>query len=192
MGRPMTVEIRVPTLGESVTEATVAKWLKTAGREGGTRRAGRRTRNRQGDARSAGAAGWRDRRNPGGQGGNVPVGAVLGTIADGAAAPAPSPVPGSSPGRERERWRDRAERSLSPQAGRGTRAAGRGRTGALDRSGPAVRKLVAESGVDVNALTPTGPGGRLTKADVIAVRAAPRPTPSEVEGPRPPPATATR
>ena len=27
----MTVEIRVPTLGESVTEATVAKWLKTPG-----------------------------------------------------------------------------------------------------------------------------------------------------------------
>ncbi|MDA0656556.1 MAG: dihydrolipoamide succinyltransferase, partial [Proteobacteria bacterium] len=27
----MTVEIRVPTLGESVTEATVAKWLKNVG-----------------------------------------------------------------------------------------------------------------------------------------------------------------
>ena len=27
----MSVEIRVPTLGESVTEATIAKWLKKAG-----------------------------------------------------------------------------------------------------------------------------------------------------------------
>ena len=27
----MTVEIRVPTLGESVTEATVANWLKQPG-----------------------------------------------------------------------------------------------------------------------------------------------------------------
>ena len=50
-------------------------------------------------------------------------------------------------------------------------------TEVLDRSGPAVRKLVAESGVDVAAIAPTGPGGRLTKADVIAARAAPAPAP---------------
>ena len=45
-----------------------------------------------------------------------------------------------------------------------------------------MRKLVAESGVDVGALTPTGPGGRLTKADVIAARAAPAPAPALRDG----------
>ena len=54
----------------------------------------------------------------------------------------------------------------------------------LQRSGPAVRKLVAESGVDVAGLTPSGPGGRLTKADVIAARAPPAPAePSPAERP---------
>jgi 2-oxoglutarate dehydrogenase E2 component (dihydrolipoamide succinyltransferase) len=47
-----------------------------------------------------------------------------------------------------------------------------------------VRKLVAESGVDVAGLTPSGPGGRLTKADVIAARAPPAPAePSPAERP---------
>jgi 2-oxoglutarate dehydrogenase E2 component (dihydrolipoamide succinyltransferase) len=49
-----------------------------------------------------------------------------------------------------------------------------------------VRKLVAESRVDVGRLTPTGPGGRLTKGDVIAAREAPAPPPApppEVEAP---------
>ena len=69
----------------------------------------------------------------------------------------------------------------------------------LDRSGPAVRKLVAESGVDVGALTPTGPGGRLTKADVIAARAsrrlrqcARRSAASAAAPPRTPPSAADR
>ena len=42
---------------------------------------------------------------------------------------------------------------------------------ALGRSGPAVRKLIEESGLDTTRLAPTGPGGRITKADVIAARA---------------------
>jgi 2-oxoglutarate dehydrogenase E2 component (dihydrolipoamide succinyltransferase) len=46
----------------------------------------------------------------------------------------------------------------------------------LERSGPAVRKLVAESRIDPATITPTGPGGRLTKADVIDAREVPAPT----------------
>jgi 2-oxoglutarate dehydrogenase E2 component (dihydrolipoamide succinyltransferase) len=69
----------------------------------------------------------------------------------------------------------------------------------LDRSGPAVRKLVAESGVDPASIAPTGPGGRLTKGDVIAARPAPAPAsrpqvespPAPVEEP-PPAARETR
>jgi len=62
----------------------------------------------------------------------------------------------------------------------------------LARAGPAVRKLAAESGVDVAALTPSGPGGRVTKADVLATRAPQREPPAEPtpppprESPRPP------
>ena len=49
----MALEIRVPTLGESVTEATVAKWLQQCRRRGRRRRAAGRARDRQGDGRGA-------------------------------------------------------------------------------------------------------------------------------------------
>jgi 2-oxoglutarate dehydrogenase E2 component (dihydrolipoamide succinyltransferase) len=57
---------------------------------------------------------------------------------------------------------------------------------ALERSGPAVRKLIEESRLDTTRLAPTGPGGRITKADVIAAR-APAPAP-----PSPAPAAGER
>jgi 2-oxoglutarate dehydrogenase E2 component (dihydrolipoamide succinyltransferase) len=60
-----------------------------------------------------------------------------------------------------------------------------------------VRKLVAESGVDVRRLAPSGPGGRLTKADVLAAEAPQRlpaeepvaPPPGQSPPPVPPPRT---
>ena len=89
----MAAEIRVPTLGESVTEATVARWLKQPG-EAVTRdepiveletdkvtlEVPAPASGVLGDIQAA-------------EGSNVPVGAVLGTIADGAAAMAPHPLP---------------------------------------------------------------------------------------------------
>jgi 2-oxoglutarate dehydrogenase E2 component (dihydrolipoamide succinyltransferase) len=48
----------------------------------------------------------------------------------------------------------------------------------LERSGPAVRKLIEETGLDSATIAPTGPGGRITKADVFAASApAPAPPP---------------
>jgi 2-oxoglutarate dehydrogenase E2 component (dihydrolipoamide succinyltransferase) len=189
----MTAEIRVPTLGESVTEATVAKWLKQPGEavardepivELETDKVTLEVPAPQagilGEIRAA-------------AGSNVPVGAVLGTIADGAAAgPHPSPPPLAGEGAARQR----PLHNPPPQAGEG-------RVGALpepdivlalERAGPAVRKLIAESGVDVSALTPSGPGGRLTKADVINARdhsAPTAPVPAAESNPaaEPPPAS---
>src|SRR3954452_20864409 len=89
----MMVEIRVPTLGESVTEATVAKWLKQPGErverdepvveletDKGTLEVPPPQAGVIGEIQVA-------------EGSNVPVGAVLGTIADGVAASAPHPGP---------------------------------------------------------------------------------------------------
>jgi 2-oxoglutarate dehydrogenase E2 component (dihydrolipoamide succinyltransferase) len=177
----MTIEIKVPTLGESVTEATVAKWLKQPGerveRDEPVVELETDKVTLEVPAPRAGVIGAI--KVP--EGGNVPVGAVLGTIADGAAASAshPGPLPTH---RERESTAPPASNSLAPRSGEREGPAPQAREGegqrALERSGPAVRKLVAESGVDVAALAPTGPGGRLTKADVIvAARAAPAPAP---------------
>src|SRR5436309_5085008 len=95
----MAAEIRVPTLGESVTEATVARWLKQPG--------GRVARDEplveletdkvtlEVPAPAAGVLG----EIRAAEGSNVPVGAVLGTIADAAAAsPHPNPPPPAGEG----------------------------------------------------------------------------------------------
>jgi 2-oxoglutarate dehydrogenase E2 component (dihydrolipoamide succinyltransferase) len=186
----MTAEIRVPTLGESVTEATVARWLKQPGesvaRDEPVVELETDKVTLEVPAPAEGVLG------PilVAEGGNVPVGAVLGTIADGmAAAAAPHPPaagaadPSSPPVREREA--SGAIQSLSLTAGEG----GSGRSletgeGLLQRAGPAVRKLVAETGVDAAQIPPTGPGGRLTKADVLSA-----PTPARRDpAAEPPPA----
>jgi len=171
----MATEIRVPTLGESVTEATVARWLKQPGdrveRDEPVVELETDKVTLEVPAPAAGVIGAISAP----EGSNVPVGAVLATIADGAAA---SPHPGPP-----------------PQAGEGVTAqrhspdnppppAGEGRVGAraevvLDRAGPAARKLVVESGVDLVSLTPSGPGGRLTKADVLSAQAPRREVPAE-------------
>src|SRR5438105_10387329 len=146
----MTIEIRVPTLGESVTEATVARWLKQPGetitRDEPVVELETDKVTLEVPAPAAGTLG----EIRAGEGTNVSVGAVLGIIADGAAGSAPHPgplpmIPGSSPGRERERGGAVVQSVPSPRS----RGEGQGEGQlALGRSGPAVRKLIAESGLD--------------------------------------------
>src|SRR5215469_10297414 len=164
----MATEIKVPSLGESITEATVSKWLK---RPGEAVALDEPVAELETDkvtlevpAPVAGTLGEILAQ----EGANVPVGAVLGRIADGVVTAA--------------RHLDRSSRPLPnppPLAGEGrVGASGEGEgAAALQRSGPAVRKLIEEAGLDAATLAPTGPGGRITKADVIAVR-APAPAPS--------------
>jgi len=89
----MTIEIKVPTLGESVTEATVAKWLKQPGeaiqRDEPVVELETDKVTLEVPAPAAGTLG----EIRAGEGTNVPVGAVLGIIADGAAGVAPHPGP---------------------------------------------------------------------------------------------------
>lgn len=191
----MATEIRVPTLGESITEATVARWLKQPGEtverdepvveletDKVTLEVPAPTAGRLGEVLAA-------------EGANVPVGAVLGTIADGTAGtPLSGPLPA---GGGRERGGEAVPSVPSPRS----RGEGQGEgQKALERSGPAVRKLVAETGIDVARITPTGPGGRLTKTDVIAASDQPQPVseppseptpapPRERQAPPPPPRT---
>src|SRR3954469_8063780 len=160
----MATEIRVPTLGESITEATVARWLKQPGEavardepvveletDKVTLEVPAPAAGRLGEVLAA-------------EGANVAIGAVLGTIADGAAAAAPHPSPLPVNG-ERESNGEAVPSVPSPRS----RGEGQGQA-ALERSGPAVRKLIAETGLDASQIAPSGPGGRLTKADVLAAQ----------------------
>jgi 2-oxoglutarate dehydrogenase E2 component (dihydrolipoamide succinyltransferase) len=160
----MATEIKVPSLGESITEATVAKWLKHPGEAVAADEPVAELETDKVTLEVPAPASGTLSEILAEEGTNVPVGAVLGRIADGLAAeaaPHPSPLPASG---ERE--------GPAQREGEGQRA--------LDRSGPAVRKLIEETGLDAAKVPATGPGGRISKADVLAARepAPPPPTPA--------------
>jgi 2-oxoglutarate dehydrogenase E2 component (dihydrolipoamide succinyltransferase) len=158
-------EIRVPTLGESVTEATIGRWFKKAGDsvavdeplvELETDKVTIEV-----PAPSAGTLGDIVAKD----GETVAVGALLGQINDGASgaaakpaaapaktAPPPPPAAAAAP--------PKAPASDAPLA-------------------PSVRKLSAESGIDAATVPGSGKDGRVTKGDMLAAieKAASAPTP---------------
>ena len=149
-------EIRVPTLGESVTEATIGRWFKKAGDpvavdeplvELETDKVTIEV-----PAPSAGTLSEIIAND----GQTVAVGALLGQITDGAAAkPAAKPA-AAKPGPVASK----APPADAPLA-------------------PSVRKLSAETGIDVSTVPGSGKDGRVTKGDMLAAieRAASAPTP---------------
>jgi 2-oxoglutarate dehydrogenase E2 component (dihydrolipoamide succinyltransferase) len=154
-------EIRVPTLGESVTEATIGRWFKKAGDavavdeplvELETDKVTIEV-----PAPSAGVLGEIAAKD----GETVAVGALLGQINDGAAAAArPAAAPAKAPVAAAPAAAPKAAPSDAPVA-------------------PSVRRLSAESGIDAATVPGSGKDGRVTKGDMLAAieKAASAPTP---------------
>src|SRR6266481_950301 len=94
----MAAEIKVPSLGESVIEATVAKWLKRPGEPVAIDEPVAELETDKITLEVYAPAAGTLAEILAEEGANVPVGAVLGRIADGAApgeAPHPGPLPAS-------------------------------------------------------------------------------------------------
>ncbi len=152
----MATEIKVPALGESVTEATVAKWLKNVGdavaRDEPLVELETDKVTLEVNATAAGTLGEIVAQ----AGATVAVGGVLGSItegAGGAAAAKPAPKPAA------------AAPAPAPAAKPAVAAA---------PLSPAVRKMLEETKADPSQIAGTGKDGRLTKGDVIqAVEAKP-------------------
>ncbi len=159
----MAVEIKVPALGESVTEATVAKWLVKVGDavtidqplcELETDKVTVEV-----NASVAGSIASLAVE----EGATIQVGAVLCHIEAGAAGAAAAPKPAAAA----------APPPPKPAAPAPAPAAAPAPAGAnLAASGPAARKLAEETGVAASAIQPTGKDGRATKEDVLAALAS--------------------
>ena len=183
-------EIRVPTLGESVTEATIGKWFKKPGEavavdeplvELETDKVTIEV-----PAPAAGVLADIAAKD----GDTVAVGAVLGQIKEG-----PGAVPAGRPDQKTERAKaidagpetpqPRTEpppppppvtpSAVTPQPAKPSPVSGE----TAPPLAPSVRRLSAESGVDAAAVPGTGKDGRVTKGDMLAAieRAAAQPTP---------------
>src|ERR1700746_2626606 len=169
-------KIRVPALGESVTEATIGKWFKKPGEavavdeplvELETDKVTIEV-----PAPAAGVLADIAAKD----GDTVAVGAVLGQIKEGAAGAAVKSAPAAAPS---------APTPAPPQSA--PAAAPKVATSAAPATAktpdaplaPSVRKLAAESGVDAASVAGSGKDGRVTKGDMLAAieRAAAAPTP---------------
>ena len=158
----MATEVKVPTLGESVTEATVGQWLKKPGE---AVKADEPIVSLETDkvavdvpAPAAGTMGDIVAK----EGDTVEVGALLAYVNEGAAA-ASSPAP--APAAKAEAATPAPSASTPAPAPAAADEEGEG--GNLTLS-PAVRRLVLEHGLDPSKIKGSGKDGRLTKDDVMA------------------------
>ncbi|AUW57691.1 dihydrolipoyllysine-residue succinyltransferase [Sphingobium sp. SCG-1] len=163
----MATEVKVPTLGESVTEATVGAWLKKPGEAVALDEpiCSLETDKVAVDVPSpvAGTLG----QQLVAEGDTVNVGAVIAIIEAGgaAAAPAPAAAPVPAPAAKAE------AAAPAPAASAPAPASAEEDDSNLTLS-PAVRRLVLEHGLDPSKIKGTGKDGRLTKDDVTAAVAA--------------------
>jgi 2-oxoglutarate dehydrogenase E2 component (dihydrolipoamide succinyltransferase) len=161
-------EIRVPTLGESVTEATIGRWFKKAGDavavdeplvELETDKVTIEV-----PAPSAGTLS----EIIAADGTTVAVGALLGQITEGAAGAKPAAAPAKP-----------AAAAPAPAAALAAAPAAPKAPPPDAPLAPSVRKLSAETGIDASTVPGSGKDGRVTKGDMLAAieRAASAPTP---------------
>jgi 2-oxoglutarate dehydrogenase E2 component (dihydrolipoamide succinyltransferase) len=169
-------EIRVPALGESVTEATIGKWFK---QPGDAVAADEPLVELETDkvtievpAPAAGVLSEVAARD----GETVAVGALIGQIKEGTAAPskaAPAPL-----GRPDQKTGTTAPINAAEEEPR-PRLETVAKPPEPAPLAPSVRRLAAESGVDAATVPGSGRDGRVTKGDMLAAieRAAAAPTP---------------
>ncbi len=167
----MTIDIKVPSVGESVTEAILAEWFK-----------------KDGDSVekddvlfvletdkvtlevTAEAAGRLKILVVEGE--TVAIGTVVGTIDSAGAAKtkAPDTAEKTPPPQKAEAAAPAAAPTPPPETPSPTSDGKTPPTDTETALSPAVRRLVAEHGLDVSAITGSGPGGRITKGDVLLYR----------------------
>ena len=149
----MSVEVKVPVLGESVSEATIGQWLKKPGE---AVKLDEPIASLETDkvavevpAPANGVMGAYLAQ----EGDTVSVGALIATIEAGSgAAAAPAPAAAAAP----------AAPAAAPEAPSGDPVT----------LSPAVRRAVLEHGIDPASIKGTGKDGRITKEDVIAAAQA--------------------
>ncbi len=169
----MTVEIKVPTLGESVTEATVAKWFKQPGDAVAQDEAVCELETDkvtiEVNAPAAGAL----KEIVAAEGSDVGVGAVLATLDEGAegAAAAPAEEKKEEPKKEEAKEAPKEEAKTAspppPPAAPPPPPAAAPQQASRPPLSPAVRKLVDDNDLDPSLIKGTGPDGRITKGDVM-------------------------
>jgi len=163
MGR---TTLKMPQLGESVTEGTVDRWLKQEGDMVRRDEPIVEVVTDKVNAEIPSPFEGRLVRIEVQAGQTVPIGAALAELEVEGATPAPPPPKPAEPRAEQPR-------ATAPPAPAADHA----------RVSPAVRKLVQDHNLDLSQITGSGPGGRVSREDVQAYLAS-KPAPAPVAAPR--------
>ena len=162
----MPIEIKVPDLGESIVEATIAEWLKAVG---DPVKAGEPVLTLETDKVDLDVGATQDgvlaeiRVE---QGADVKVGDVVGIIDESAAPAGQKPAPAA----EESAPTPPAEEAAPAEADTEPEAEGPGRVS------PVARKLAEEKGIDLSQVKGSGAHGRVVKEDIERYLAAPAPS----------------
>ena len=167
----MTIEIKVPAMGESVTEATISKWFK---KEGDTVKRDEPLLELETDKVTVEVPSPADgaiKSISAQAGATVQVGALLGAIAEGKAGAAPA--------------KPAAPKAEAPKpAAAPAPAAPKADAPAM----PSAKRISEESGIALSSVAGTGRDGRVTKGDMLgalsARSSAPQPVAAAPAGPR--------
>ena len=163
----MPTDVLMPQMGESIAEGTIVRWIKSVGEQVDRDEPLFEISTDKVDAEVPAPAGGVLVQIRAEAGETVPVNsivAVIGTAGEAAAAgeeaagPATLPPPAST----------EASRAETPGPAADAPAPAAPRV----RLSPVVRRIAAEHGVDLSAVTGTGEGGRISKGDVLAHVAA--------------------
>jgi 2-oxoglutarate dehydrogenase E2 component (dihydrolipoamide succinyltransferase) len=172
----MPIEIRVPALGESVSEATVGRWFKAAGEQV---KADEPVVELETDKVTlevnAPAAGVLSEIIAN-EGDTVDVGALLGRIGEGATAAPPKAMPAPPPALPA------AQRGFVPEA-TGSQSVQAPAPPPMPAS-PAASKIAADHGLDPARVAGSGKRGQVLKSDVLDFIARP-PAPAQAPAPQP-------
>lgn len=152
----MAIEIKIPVIGESITEATLAAWHKA---DGDYVEEGEILCDIESDkatvelpAESSGVL-----KIVAEEGSDLPIGAVIATLEEGEGTPKAKPS---------------ASETSAPSAPAPSQAAG---TKTVNHASPAAQKILSEKGLNAGEIRGSGKDGRITKADALgAGTAAPK------------------
>ncbi len=147
----MATEIRVPALGESVTEATIGRWFKQKGDNLAADEAVVELETDKVTLEVPAPAGGTLQEIMAKEGDTVTVGALLGLIAEGAGGAEPASKPKAEPAAAEKKVEAKAETD-------------KGEDVAVS---PAAAKMIAEEGLDAGSIEGSGKRGQILKGDVI-------------------------
>ena len=167
----MSLEIKVPPVGESITEVVLSRWIKNDGdvvemdeviaELESDKATFELTAEQAGTLKTIAA-----------EGDTLAIGAVVCKIEDGGAAPAKADAP-----KAEEKAVVAEDKTVAPVAEKS------GESYATGTPSPAAGKILAEKGIDTAAVKGTGVDGRITKDDAVKAEAGKKPEAPKASAP---------